>query len=60
VVVPNSTWELEGWSVVHVIVADVAVTPLDETALITGIATPVENVKLAEVAVPTASVDMTA
>jgi len=38
-VVPYCTCELDGWSVVHVIVADVAVTPLEVTALMTGIDT---------------------
>jgi len=60
VVVPYSTCELEAWSVVQVIVADVAVTPLEATALITGRAADVENVKFAEVAVPAESVDITA
>ena len=41
-------------------VADVAVTPLAVTALITGGAAGVENVKLPEVAVPAESVDITA
>jgi hypothetical protein len=34
--VPYSTCELDGWSVVHVIVADAAVMPLERTALIAG------------------------
>jgi len=46
--------------VVQVIVADVAVTPLDVTALITGRVAEVENVKFAEVAVPAESADITA
>ena len=59
VVVPYFTCELEAWSVVQVIVADVAETPLELTALITGIAAGVEKVKFADVAVPAASVDIT-
>jgi hypothetical protein len=43
-----------------VIVADVAVTPVAVTALITGAGTVVTKVKLPEVAVPAESVDITA
>jgi hypothetical protein len=45
-----------------VIVADVVVTPLDVTALITGIVTAggVEKVKFADVAVPAESVEIAA
>jgi hypothetical protein len=46
--------------VVQVIVAEVAVTPLEVTALITGAGTGVEKVKFADVAVPAESVDITA
>jgi hypothetical protein len=46
--------------VVHVIVAEVPVIPLEATALMVGIATGVENVKLADVAVPAASVERAA
>jgi hypothetical protein len=41
-------------------VADVGVTPLEATALMVGIVAGVENVKLADVAVPAESVDITA
>ena len=58
--VPNSTCELEGWSVLHVTIADVAVSPEDVTALITGTVASVEKVKLADVAVPAESVERTA
>jgi hypothetical protein len=40
-------------------VADVAVTPLEATALMVGIVTEVEKVKLADVPVPAESVDIT-
>jgi hypothetical protein len=40
--------------------ADVAVTPLEETALMVGIVAGVEKVKLADAAVPAESVDITA
>jgi len=60
VVVPYSTCELESWSVVQLMVADVAVTPLEVTPLITGAGIPVERVKFADVAVPAESVDITA
>jgi len=60
VVVPYFTCELEAWSVVQVIVAEVVVTPLEVTALITGRVAEVENVKFAEVAVPAESADITA
>jgi hypothetical protein len=60
VVVPYSTCELEGWSVVQVIVADVAVMLPEITALIVGIVASVEKVKLPEVAVPAESPDRTA
>ena len=51
VVVPYETCELEAWSVVHVIVAEVVVTPLAATALITGAGAAVVNVKVVEVVV---------
>ena len=57
---PYPTCELEGWSVIHVIVADVAVIPLAATALIIGIDTAVESVKFTEVVVPAEFVDRTA
>jgi hypothetical protein len=60
VVVPNSTCELEDWSVVQVIVADVAVTPVEVTALIVGTVAVVEKVKFVEVVVPAGSVEITA
>ena len=60
VVVPYSTWELEAWSVVHVMVADVVVTPPEATPLITGIVAAVEKVKLADVAGPPESAEITA
>jgi hypothetical protein len=41
-------------------VADVAITPLEATALMVGIVAGVEKVKLADVAVPAESVDITA
>jgi hypothetical protein len=41
-------------------VADVAVTPLEATALMVGIVAGIEKVKLAEMAVPAESVDITA
>jgi hypothetical protein len=41
-------------------VADVAVIPLEATALIVGIGVEVAKVKLADVAVPAESVDRTA
>jgi hypothetical protein len=60
IVVPYSTCELDSWSVVHVIVAEFPVMPLEVTVLIAGIVAGVENVKLADVAVPAESVDKTA
>jgi hypothetical protein len=60
VVVPYSTCELEGWSVAQIIVADVVVIPLAVTTLITGIDTWVEKLKLADVAVPAESPEITA
>jgi len=60
VVVPYFTCELEGWSVVQVMTADVLVTLPEATELITGAATGVEKVKFADVAGPAESVDMTA
>jgi hypothetical protein len=36
VVVPHATCELEAWSVVHVMVAVVEVTPVAVTAVMTG------------------------
>jgi hypothetical protein len=45
VVVPYSTCELEGWSVVQVMVADVAVIALEVTPLITGTDPPVLTVR---------------
>jgi hypothetical protein len=60
IVVPYSTCELDGWSVVHVIVAEFPVMPLEATALIVGIVTGVENVKLADVEIPAASAERTA
>jgi hypothetical protein len=60
VVVPYSTCELDSWSVVQVIVADVVVIPLEATALMTGAVTGVAKVKFPEVTVPAESVDMTA
>lgn len=57
---PYSTWELEAWSVVQLIVADVAVTPPELTALMTGVGNGVENARFDEVAVPAESVEMTA
>ena len=59
-VIPYSTCEVEGWSVDHVIVAVVAVTPLEATLPITGIAAAVEKLKLADVVVPAEFVDMAA
>jgi hypothetical protein len=41
-------------------VADVAVTPLEVTAVMIGIVAAVEKIKLAEVAVPVESADITA
>jgi hypothetical protein len=41
-------------------VAEVPVTPLEVTALMIGTVTPVEKVKLADVAVPAESVDKAA
>jgi hypothetical protein len=41
-------------------VADVAVTPLEATALMVGIAAGVENVKFAEVAMPAEFAEMAA
>jgi hypothetical protein len=41
-------------------VADAAVTPLEATELIVGIAAGVEKAKFADVAVPAESVDITA
>jgi hypothetical protein len=41
-------------------VAEVVLMPLEATALIAGIVAGVEKVKLADVAVPAESVDMTA
>jgi hypothetical protein len=43
-VVPYFTCELDSWSVVQVIVAELAAIPLDVTALITGIGVRVEIV----------------
>jgi hypothetical protein len=60
VVVPYFTCELEGWSVVQVIVADVAVMPMAVTPLITGTGTGVEKMKLADVAVPAESTEIAA
>lgn len=57
---PNSTCELEGWSVVQLIVARVAATPPEVTALITGIDAGVAKVKFADVAVPAESPDKAA
>jgi hypothetical protein len=52
VVVPYATCELETWSVVHVIVAVVELTPVAVTAVMIGAgAADVENVKLVDVAV---------
>jgi hypothetical protein len=59
-VVPNPTCELEGWSVVQVMVADVAVTPLEATKLIVGIDTGVTKVKFVDVVVPAEFMEMTA
>jgi hypothetical protein len=59
-VVPYSTCELEIWSVVQVIVADVVVMPFEATALIVGIVAVVAKVKFDDVAVPAESVDRTA
>jgi hypothetical protein len=42
--VPYSTCELETWSVVHVMMAVVAVTEPEVTALIVGMDAAVENV----------------
>jgi hypothetical protein len=53
------TCDVEPWSVVQVTVAEVAVTPLEATALITGIDVGVENVKLPDVAVPAESPEAT-
>jgi hypothetical protein len=60
VVVPYSTCELEGWSVVQLIVAVVVVMPLETTALMAGIVAEVENVKFADVDGPPAPDDMAA
>jgi hypothetical protein len=60
VVVPYSTCEAEGWSVVQVIVADVVVMPLETTALIAGIVAGIENVKFADVGVPAEFAEMAA
>ena len=60
VVVPYSTCELEGWSVVQVMVAEVVVIAPEVTPLITGIVAAVENVKLADVAGPPESAEITA
>jgi len=38
-VAPSSTWELEDWSVFQVMVAEVAVIPLDATLEIMGAGT---------------------
>ena len=54
VVAPYSTCEVEGWSVVQVMVAEVAVMLVEITALITGSETGVAKVKLADVAEPPA------
>ena len=51
---------MEGWSVDHVIVAVVAVNPLEATLPITGIAAAVEKLKLADVVVLAEFVDMAA
>ena len=59
-VVPNVTCELEGWSVVQVIVADVVVMPVTTTALIAGIDAGVEKLKLPDVAVPAEFAEVTA
>ena len=60
-VVPNSTCELEGWSVVQVMVTEDGVTPDEATAVITGAWTWVVKVKFVEVeSEPTAFVDMAA
>jgi hypothetical protein len=63
VVVPYETCELEGWSVVQVIVAVVEVIPVVVTALMTGGGPParVAKVELADAAAfPEASVDSAA
>jgi len=50
---------LEAWSVLQTIVAEVVVMPMDVTALITGPDAGVEKVKLADVAVPAESAEIT-
>lgn len=60
VVAPYSTCEPEGWSVVHVTVAEVAVMLLTVTALITGTDSGVENVKFPDADVPPESVEIAA
>jgi hypothetical protein len=58
VVVPYATCELEAWSVVHVMVAVVEVTPVAVTAVMTGGGVAeVENVKLPDVAVVPPALD---
>jgi hypothetical protein len=58
--VPYSTTELAGWSVVQVMVAEVVVRPLEATALITGIDIGVEKLKFPDVVVPPESAEITA
>ncbi len=63
--VPNSTWLVEAWSVVHVTIAEVVVILDAVTEVITGAeeanAAVVENVKFADVAsVPTEFLDRAA
>jgi hypothetical protein len=63
VVVPYETCELEGWSVVHVIVAVVEVIPVAVTPLITGGGPParVAKVEFADAAAfPEGSIDSAA
>jgi hypothetical protein len=52
VVVPYETRELDGRSVVQVMVAEVVVMPVATTAEITGGGSSVANVKFADVVVP--------
>ena len=58
--VPYSTCEVDGWSVVQVMVAVVAVTPLEATLLIAGAATGVMKIKFADATVPAEFADRTA
>jgi hypothetical protein len=63
VLVPNSTCELEGWSVAQVMVAVVVVMEPEATDEMTGVGTTaagVENVRFAEVADPPESAEITA